>query len=524
MIVLMQQTIRKILIANRSEVSLRIQATCQALGITTVAIYCADDALARFVQQADEAYLLSGHGVQAYLNKEEIVAIALRANVQAVHPGYGFLAEQWVFAELIIAAGMIWIGPSPTTMRIAGDKSHARSFVRRQGVSVLDGVAIESRDEAGKLFARQCIDELGFPIIIKDAQAGGGKAMRTVVSESDFDAAWETVIAEGARIGCSGGLVIEKFITQARHIEVQVAGDGQSAVHYYERECSIQRKHQKIIEEAPCRFLREATIKELHQTAVAIAEALNYRGIGTVEFLVDDKERIYFLEINPRLQVEHSVTECIASVDLVALQIWLAAENPLPVKQELIQSTGHAIEVRIYAEDSAQQFMPSSGTISRLEIPYSCYLRVDHDLTEGGVVSPFFDPMIAKFTTRGSCRSAAINSMVSALQRFILEGVCTNTQFLQAVLSSERFVQGDIYTQLLANAEYMHAMLAVEDKEVAQEVDQLVALAAVLLSEDVQLLQDSQAVTMIDIHKNKELDRPGCSQSCGCRWKKQLWN
>ena len=365
----------KILICNRSEIALRIQATCKSLGIKTVAIYAPEDAQASYVYEADESYPLSLHGFQAYLNQEEIISIAHKASVEALHPGYGFLSESPSFAKKVIAAGITWIGPMPDTMVLTGDKAQARALMRMINVPINQGAEFKpvSFDLAS---AKDCAQKLGYPVIIKDSLGGGGKAMRRVDRDIDFDSAWHAVLSEGKRLGFCGNIIVEKYLGNARHIEIQIAGDGKNYIHFFERECSVQRKHQKIIEEAPCRFISQTTLKKMYETALAIAQAVKYTNIGTIEFLVTDTEEFYFLEINARLQVEHSVTELITGFDLIALQLSIAYNKILPWTQEEISHSGHALECRIYAEDPANNFMPSVGIIQYLKVPRGPFVRV----------------------------------------------------------------------------------------------------------------------------------------------------
>lgn len=515
-------TISKILIANRSEVALRIQATCRVLGIKTVVVFCAEDSLAQFVRQADEAYLLPGSGALAYLDKQALLKIAVLAKVDAIHPGYGFLSEQWTFAEMVIKAGLCWIGPNPETLRIAADKVNARSFVKRQGIAVLDGVTFSERSLVSKTIAYEESLKLGFPVIIKDAQAGGGKAMRRVLNADGFSEAWDAVVSEGERLGCSGGIVIERYLVKPRHIEVQIAGDGLNFVHYYERECSVQRKHQKIIEEAPCVFLRQETRNKIHQAAVMIAEALGYKGIGTVEFLVDAQDQIYFMEINPRLQVEHSVTESVTGTDLVALQINIAQGKGLLLEQEAIAIVGHAVEVRIYAEDPSLQFMPSTGVLKRVAFPRSRYVRVDCDLEEGSEVSSYFDPMIAKITVYGANRLAALDSMHVVLQNSCIEGIKTNISFLDAIITASFFEQGLLHTQLLEDKDFLSGLLK-SQALIIDDNHKVIAFAGYMLDD---YLQKSRPNGVVVAKSQSVVDENNhaCVSTCACAWRAQLWS
>lgn len=468
---------KKILIANRSEIALRIQQTCKSLGIKTVAIYAPEDIQASYVAQADEAYPLSLQGFQAYLNQEEILAVACQAGVDAIHPGYGFLSESPSFAQHVEDAGIWWIGPTAQTMLITGDKAQARALMRRINVPINEG-----REFKAVSFdlepAKECAQMLGYPVIIKDSLGGGGKAMRRVERDIDFGSAWHAVLSEGKRLGFAGNIIIEKYLTDVRHVEIQIAGDGERFIHLYERECSIQRRHQKIVEETPCRFVPESVLQNMYETAIFIARSVQYRGIGTVEFLVTPQGQYYFLEVNARLQVEHSITELTTGVDLVALQLVIATTNRLPLMQKEITRTGHAIECRVYAEDPIKNFLPSVGKIHFLQIPRGPFVRVDHDLAQGREITPFFDAMIAKISVFGFDRAAAIASMRAALNDFVLAGCITNRSFLQAILEHGDFIQGRASTNWLTNGQ-VFAILCAEDK-LAIETEEKILIAAIL--------------------------------------------
>lgn len=472
---------KKILIANRSEIALRIQQTCKSLGIKTVAIYAPEDAQASYVYEADEAYPLSLQGFQAYLNQEEILAIACQAGADAIHPGYGFLSESFSFASKVEEAGILWIGPAAATMLLTGDKAQARALMHKINVPINQGC--EFKPVAFDLEpAKKYAQALGYPVIIKDSLGGGGKAMRRVEHDIDFGAAWHAVLSEGKRLGFSGNIIVEKYLVDARHIEVQIAGDGEHFVHLYERECSVQRRHQKIIEEAPCRFVSQETLNQMYDSAVSIARAVCYRGIGTIEFLVTATGQYYFLEVNARLQVEHSVTELTTGVDLVALQIAIATTNRLSLAQKDIIRTGHSIECRVYAEDSTKNFLPSVGTVDFLKIPRGPFIRVDHDLCVGREITPFFDAMIAKISVFGIDRERALANMRAALSDFMLSGCLTNRNFLSAVLANKEFIQGRISTDWLANPDVLNALYGYQQgkSQNAAELDEMVVVAAAL--------------------------------------------
>ena len=441
------QKIKKVLIVNRGEIALRVMATAHALGIKTVAIYTEEDQFLSYVYKASEAHKLSKDGSHGYLDQEEIISIAKKSGSCAVHPGYGFLSENAEFAQKVINSGLIWVGPTPHSINLLGDKAKAQKVMNHAGVPTIPGYSIDSHKYESKMIAKQNAIHIGLPILLKCAHGGGGKAMRLVKNIDNFDTLWNTVVSESQTLFNSSTILVEKHISNPRHIEVQVAGDGENFVHMFERECSIQRRHQKIIEEAPCSFISQNIKERLFSSALRAARSVGYKSVGTVEFLVKD-ENIYFLEINTRLQVEHSITEQITGIDLVELQFYLAAYNKLPYTQEDISLRGHSIECRIYSEDP-KTFIPSTGTITNLQIPHGPSLRIDHDLSEGQEVTPFFDPMVAKLTTYGLTRETAILHMKQALRETDISGISINKSLLLSLLSSKEFSSGDVHTQLL---------------------------------------------------------------------------
>jgi len=499
----------KILIANRSEVALRIQAACRFLGFKTVAVYTQEDKDAAFVCNADFAYQLALSGYQGYRNSDDIIAIAKRAGVAGIHPGYGFLSENADFAQKVVDAGLVWIGPKPSAIRLMADKVAARCAVEKAGVSVVPGTVIHDLTEAGKQQALSIAKTIGFPVMLKDPGSGGGKGMRSIKGVDDFDRAWESVCFETAKQTGSKFLLLEKYLTHCRHVEVQVAGDGKRAVHFFERECSLQRRNQKIIEEAPCQFLPQETKDVLYRYALSCAHVAEYDSIGTVEFLVSKDNEIYFLEMNTRLQVEHSVTEMVTGYDLVALQLALALPHVISQhlssvflpEQKNIVLHGHAIQARLYAEDPANNFMPSSGTLHAVSFPSGPFLRVDQDLACEKEISPFFDPMLAKISAFGVDRACAITRLKVTLEAVMLTGVTTNISFLCQLLSWDVFVAGAIHTQLLADKTLVEGLIA-HEPEVSQQDCMIAGLCA---------LADS---SHIDYNNVKEYSRS---------WKEQVW-
>ena len=506
------QLIKKILIVNRSEIAVRIQCLCRALDIKVVVVYTSDDVCLRYVRDADEAYELSGRGFAAYMNQDEIITIATTAGVDAIHPGYGFLSENAQFARKVFAAGFIWIGPDPETILIMGDKIKARALAESIGIPVVPGLYIQ-RDACDYLL--QIHNEstgLGYPIIIKDPRAGGGKAMRKVDDSSDLEAALVTVVSESIRMTDSRELLIEKYLEHGRHIEVQIAGDGERAIHLFERECSIQRRHQKIIEEAPCLFVKNAILNQMYDAAIALARAVKYKSVGTVEFMVTPDDKFYFLEMNTRLQVEHSVTEMTTGVDLVALQIDVAQNGVLSYQQSDIICKGHAIECRVYAEDPAHNFSPSTGVITYLQLPCAPWLRHDHDLEEQQEITPLFDPMIAKVTTYGPTRAVALGYMRDVLRQYMIGGISTNISFLQHLLISDEFKSGLFDTQTLKNPLFI-AQLAVQS--LSSQDDEVIAALAVALSQKLPQIQSKKDTSLA----NKTSPEGNVSFWKGQRWK-----
>lgn len=467
-----KSNLKKILIANRGEIALRIQQTCKSLGIQTVAIYAPQDHSNPHVYQAEQAYLINMEGYKAYLAQDKIIEIAQKSGCDAIHPGYGFLSENAVFAQKVVDAGLIWIGPNPQTIRLMGDKNQARIVAQEAGVPTVPGAKLENiTSQINFQDALNIAKQVGFPLILKDPLGGGGKGARRVNSEIEFENALKMTISESQKLTGTSTILLERYLENARHIEIQIAGDGQNFVHLYERDCSLQRRYQKIIEESPCMFVSKQTLELMYVAAVSLAKAVNYQNVGTIEFMVVDQkvevrdqepttqdqsgrelpnqEAFYFLEMNTRLQVEHSVTEMTTGIDLVALQLQIAQTSKLTITQENIMQRGHAIECRIYSEDPKNNFAPCSGKIDYLEIPKMPFIRVDHALEPGCEISPFFDPMQAKITVFGQNREMATAYMQTALKNFHINGITTNIEFLLALLYTEEFSHGNFHTQTL---------------------------------------------------------------------------
>ncbi|RFU68675.1 acetyl-CoA carboxylase biotin carboxylase subunit [Bacillus sp. V59.32b] len=436
----------KILIANRGEIAARIIRTCKRMGITTVAVYSEADKISPFVAQADEAYLLGGPRVnESYLNVDKIIEIAKEAGCEAVHPGYGFLSENADFAERCKNEGIVFIGPEPEVIRKMGNKVEARKTMEAAGLPLVPGL---SRPLADKEEALLEAERIGYPIMLK-ASAGGGIGMQAVNNNEELLKAFEGNQKRAHMFFGNGDMFIEKLIEKPRHIEIQILADNHGdAVYLWERECSIQRRHQKVIEEAPSPFLDEATRRKMGEAAVKAAGAIGYSNAGTIEFLVDKDKNFFFLEMNTRLQVEHPITEEITGLDLVERQIRIAFGENLTLKQDEIMRNGHAIEARIYAEDPLT-FYPSPGRITALSLPEGKGIRHELAVNETSEVTPFYDPMIAKLVIKGSTRLEAIDRLQTALAVYKVEGIKTNIPMLNEILSYKEFKQGETTTDFI---------------------------------------------------------------------------
>jgi 3-methylcrotonyl-CoA carboxylase alpha subunit len=443
--------IQSLLIANRGEIACRIIRTARAMGIRTVAVYSDADAKALHVRSADEAvHIGPSPARESYLVGEKIIAAAKATGAEAIHPGYGFLSENAAFAQAAIDAGLIWVGPKPASIEAMGLKDAAKKLMAAAGVPVTPGYMGENQDAA---FLAQQAAEIGYPVLIKAVAGGGGKGMRLVESAADFADALASCQREAAASFGNAHVLIEKYIQRPRHIEVQVFGDSHGdVVHLFERDCSLQRRHQKVIEEAPAPGMDEATRAELCAAAVRAAKAVDYVGAGTIEFIADASEglradRIWFMEMNTRLQVEHPVTEEITGVDLVEWQLRVASGEPLPKRQEELNINGWAMEARLYAEDPAKGFLPAIGALEHLR--FGDALRIDTGVEEGGAVSPFYDPMIAKLIAHGASRDEAIETLLNGVDETEVWPVRTNAGFLGLLLEHPDFQSGDVDTGLI---------------------------------------------------------------------------
>jgi len=441
--------IRRVLIANRGEIAVRVIRACHKLGIEAVAVYSESDRWALHTRLADEAHHLGPPPPQeSYLNQERILEIAQRTGCQAIHPGYGFLAENARFAKLVEENGLVFIGPPAEAMRLMGDKLTARRTAQREGVPTVPGVYEPVRSLAEAVKAAK---DIGYPLLIKAAAGGGGKGMRLVRDEEELKRSFERAVSEVEKSFGDPAVYIEKFIPHAKHIEVQVLADRHgNVVHLYERECSVQRRYQKLIEETPAPRLDDKTRNEMGEAAVAIARACGYQSAGTVEFLYDlDEERYYFLEMNTRIQVEHPVTEMTTGVDLVQEQLKIAIGEELPFSQEEIVPRGASIECRIYAEDPERDFLPSTGRIEELILPSGPGVRVDHGLCRGDPITPYYDPLLLKLIVWDRDRPGAIRRMEEALKELVIVGVVTTVGFHLSALKDGRFIEGSYTTDFI---------------------------------------------------------------------------
>ncbi|MCX7728778.1 MAG: acetyl-CoA carboxylase biotin carboxylase subunit [Bacteroidia bacterium] len=464
----MKKTIKKILIANRGEIALRVIRSAKEMGIQTVAIYSEADKNAPFVRAADESYLIGPPpSNQSYLLADKIIDIALQCKADAIHPGYGFLSENADFAEKVTNAGIIFIGPPASAMRKIGDKLSAKKTAKEQNVPMISGSegAIRDIEEAKKI-----AHKIGFPLLIKASAGGGGKGMRLVNKMEELEESIQRAMSEALSAFGDDAVFIEKYAEEPKHIEVQILGDQYGNVVYlFERECSIQRRHQKVIEEAPSSAISEELRKRMGECAVALAKAVGYYNAGTVEFLVDKHRNFYFLEVNARLQVEHPVTEMITGLDLVKEQIKIAMGEPLSFTQNDLKISGHSIEVRVSAEDPFNNFLPDIGKLLMYKRPQGHGIRVDDGYEEGMDIPVYYDPMIAKLIVHAKDRNAAIEKMIRAIDEFKIVGIETTLDFCKFVLKHPDFISGKFDTGFVAkyfSPEKLHENLLADEQEV----------------------------------------------------------
>ncbi len=441
---------KKILIANRGEIAIRVMKTARKMGIKTVAVYSEADRNSPHVRFADESVCIGeAPSTKSYLLGSKIVKVAKELNADAIHPGYGFLSENASFAELCEKNNIIFIGPRSKAISMMGNKLAAKDAVKDYNIPMVPGI---DRAVSNPLEASELARQIGFPILIKAAAGGGGKGMRIVEKESAIEEQMSRAISEATAAFGDGSVFIEKYITSPRHIEIQVFADSHgNVVHFFERECSIQRRHQKVIEEAPSCILTPELREKMGQAAIMVAKSCDYLGAGTVEFLVDSSLNFYFLEMNTRLQVEHPVTELITGLDLVELQIKIARGEKMDIKQEDLKINGHALELRVYAENSMDDFLPSVGTLNTYKIPVGDGIRVDNGFEEGMDIPIYYDPMLSKLITYGKTREEAIQLMIEAIDNYKIEGVFTTLPFGKFVCEHEAFRTGNFDTHFVKN-------------------------------------------------------------------------
>ena len=477
--------IRSLLVANRGEIAVRIVRAARERGIRTVAVFSEPDRLAPHVLEADEAYAIGpAASAESYLRADKLIEVAKASGAEAIHPGYGFLAERASFAQAVEDSGLIFVGPSAQTIAAMGDKTEARRRMAAAGVPIVPGL---TEVVAGAEEAAASAVQLGFPVLIKASAGGGGKGMRVVEAEADVERAFEAAQREALAAFGDGSLYLERYLDQPRHIEIQVLGDAHgNVVHLGDRECSIQRRHQKLIEEAPSPALSPEARAAMGEAAVRAAKAVDYRSAGTIEFLYQDGE-FFFLEMNTRLQVEHPVTELVTGLDIVDWQLRVASGEPLDFRQEDVELKGHAIECRIVSEDPSTGFLPSTGVITRLETPTGPGVRWDGGVTEGFEVTPHYDPLLGKLIVHAPTRAAAISRMARALDALVLTGVETSAQFHRRVMDEPDFRSGSFSIRYLEQ----HPEL-VESADPGRALRAAAVAAALLEEEDRRLHRTSR--------------------------------
>jgi acetyl-CoA carboxylase biotin carboxylase subunit len=453
--------IKKLLVANRGEIAIRIMRSCREMGISTIAVYSEADRTSMHVRYADEAYYIGpSPSSESYLKMDKILEVAKKSGADAIHPGYGFLSENAEFAKQCGKKGIIFIGPSPHAIATMGDKITARQTMINAGVPVVPGTNQKITTDAE---AHKVMEEIGLPLMVKASAGGGGKGMRLVHKASELLNAVKAAQSEARTAFGDDSVYIEKYIESPHHIEFQVLGDKHGTIiHLFERECSIQRRHQKVIEETPSPIITPELREKMGRSAVEAARSVNYEGTGTVEFLVDDKLNYYFLEMNTRLQVEHPITERVVGVDLVKEQIRVANGEPLAYKQEYLRQLGHAIECRIYAEDPDNNFMPSPGLIRHITEPTGLGVRTDGYVYKGYEIPIYYDPMISKLIVWGRTRAGAIDRMKRALSEYKISGVKTSIRFLQNIMNNSDFVDGKYDTHFIEN--HIESLMAEKQK------------------------------------------------------------
>jgi acetyl-CoA carboxylase biotin carboxylase subunit len=470
---------KKILIANRGEIAVRVIRACRELGITSAAIYSDADKTSLHTRLSDESYYIgSSPAHESYLNKEKIIQLAKEIGADAIHPGYGFFSENAEFIKALEKNKITFIGPSSKSVSLMGSKTEARKLMAKNNVPIVPGTTepIKSVKDGLKVS-----EEIGYPVLLKAAAGGGGKGMRKISSSDEFESAFEATKREALKAFANDDVYIEKFIQNPRHIEVQIFGDKHgNYVHLFERECSIQRRHQKIIEEAPSSFVDDITRQKITSAAIDAARACNYYNAGTVEFLMDSKKNFYFLEMNTRLQVEHPVTELITGLDLVKEQISVAAGNKLSFKQDKLKINGHALECRIYAEDPLNNFLPSTGPIIHYFPPSGPGVRVDSGFDNGSQITVHYDPLISKLVCWADNRHSAIDRMLRALSEYVIGGLITNISFLKIIIGHPSFRKGKFDINFL-NDEFMSRINKLENSKYIEEIEKVSAIFAAIL-------------------------------------------
>lgn len=476
---------KKILVANRGEIALRVMRTAKKMGIKTVAVYSSADRNSPHVQYADEAVLLGPPpSAESYLDMDKIIAHAKRLNVDGIHPGYGFLSENSKFAEAVTQAGITFIGPNTKAIEVMGSKLAAKDTVKAYDIPMVPGIDRAITDLA---LAKEIAGDIGYPILIKASAGGGGKGMRVVEQEDMLQEQMERAISEATSAFGDGSVFIEKYVGSPRHIEIQVLADTHgNTVHLFERECSVQRRHQKVVEEAPSAVLTTALRAEMGAAAVRVAQSCDYVGAGTVEFLLDEQLNFYFLEMNTRLQVEHPVTEMVTGIDLVEQQIRVARGEVLSIKQEDLRIKGHALELRVYAEDPLDNFLPSVGTLTTYRPPQGEKYRVDDGYVEGMEIPIYYDPMIAKLITYGDNRAEALELMKQAILEYKIEGIATTLPFGTYVCNHEAFISGNFDTHFVKN-NYSADQIKEQEKAISE-------VAAIFTKEYIKQQEQTLAV------------------------------
>jgi acetyl-CoA carboxylase biotin carboxylase subunit len=494
----MTRKINKLLVANRGEIALRVMRTAREMGIQTVAIFSEADRNALHVRYADQAVCVGpAPSSESYLRGDKIIQICHDLGVDAIHPGYGFLSENAGFARQVRDAGLIFVGPSPESIEVMGSKLGAKAAVSAYNIPMVPGTpsAIDDRAEAKQISA-----QIGYPVLIKASAGGGGKGMRIVENEAEFDEQMDRAVSEAISAFGDGSVFIEKYVTSPRHVEIQVLGDQHgNIIHLFERECSIQRRHQKVVEEAPSAILTPEIRDAMGRAAVDVARACGYYGAGTVEFIVNDALEFYFLEMNTRLQVEHPVTELITGVDLVRQMIYIAEGKPLTIKQEDLQIRGHAVEIRVYAEDPANNFLPDVGTLDTYVRPQGAGVRVDDGFEQGMAIPIYYDPMIAKLITWADTRADAIARMARAIDEYQITGVQTTLGFCRFVMQHDAFTSGRFDTGFIKQY-FTPADLSVPP--IADETDLAAVLAAFVLDN-----QTAKPVVVAPVETARQVSR-----------------